>query len=100
MLVSLGADGAILFDDEGALHAETPPFTPRSTVGAGDALLSGFLSAADDREASLTEAVAWGAAATRLPGSRGPKPEDLDREAVRLHERFDKERQLKGEVPV
>lgn len=100
VLVSLGADGAILFDDEGALHAETPPFTPRSTVGAGDALLSGFLSAADDREASLTEAVAWGAAATQLPGSRGPKPEDLDREAVRLHERFDKERQLKGEVPV
>ncbi len=100
VLVSLGADGAILSDDEGALHAETPPFTPRSTVGAGDALLSGFLSAADDREASLTEAVAWGAAATRLPGSRGPKPEDLDREAVRLHERFDRERQLKGEVPV
>ncbi|MGB3682344.1 MAG: 1-phosphofructokinase [Rubrobacteraceae bacterium] len=100
VLVSLGADGAVLSDEEGALHAETPPFTPRSTVGAGDALLSGFLFAAGDREASIIEAVAWGAAATRLPGSRGPRPEDLDREAVRLHERFDKERQLKGEVPV
>ncbi len=99
MLISLGADGAILLDDAGALHADTPPFTPRSTVGAGDALLSGFLSAAEDREASLTEAVAWGAAATRLPGSRGPGPEDLDREAVRLHEVLEKERQLKGEAP-
>lgn len=99
VLVSLGADGAIVFDEKGALHAETPPFTPRSTVGAGDALLSGFLSAADDREAGLVEAVAWGAAATRLPGSRGPRPEDLDREAVRLHEGLEKERQLKGEAP-
>ena len=100
VLVSLGADGAILSDDEGALHAETPPFTPRSTVGAGDALLSGFLFAADDREASIVEAVAWGAAATRLPGSRGPRPEDLAREAVILHDDIQRERQLKGEIPV
>ena len=99
VLVSLGADGAILLDDEGALHADTPPFTPRSTVGAGDALLSGFLAAADDREAGLVEAVAWGAAATRLPGSRGPRPEDLDREAVSLHHELERERQLKGEAP-
>ncbi len=99
VLVSLGADGAILFDEKGALHADTPPFTPRNTVGAGDSLLAGFLFAADEREASLVEAVAWGAAATRLPGSRGPGPEDLDREAVRLHENFEKERRLKGEAP-
>lgn len=99
ILVSLGADGAVLFDGEGALHADTPPFTPRSTVGAGDSLLAGFLFAAGDREASLTEAVAWGAAAARLPGSRGPRPEDLDREAVSLHYDLQQERQLKGEAP-
>ncbi|MGB3635820.1 MAG: 1-phosphofructokinase [Rubrobacteraceae bacterium] len=99
VLVSLGADGAILLDEEGALHADTPPFTPRSTVGAGDSLLAGFLFAAGDREAALVEAVAWGAAATRLPGSRGPAPGDLDREAVSLHEEFDMERKLKGEAP-
>ena len=99
VLVSLGADGAVLFDEEGALHADTPPFTPRSTVGAGDSLLAGFLFAADDRAAALVEAVAWGAAAARLPGSRGPRPEDLDREAVRLHRGIEKERQLKGEAP-
>ena len=99
ILISLGADGAILFDAEGALHADTPPFTPRSTVGAGDALLAGYLFAAHDREAGLVESVAWGAAAARLPGSRGPGPEDLDREAVRLHAEFDLERKLKGEAP-
>lgn len=99
ILLSLGADGAVLLDEEGALHADTPPFTPRSTVGAGDSLLAGFLFAAGDREAALVEAVAWGAAATRLPGSRGPTPEDLDRKAVSLHEDFDMERKLKGEAP-
>lgn len=99
VLVSLGADGAILLDEDGALHAGTPPFTPRSTVGAGDSLLAGFLFAAGDREAALIEAVAWGAAATRLPGSRGPTPGDLDREAVSLHTEFDMERKLKGEAP-
>ena len=99
VLVSLGADGAILLDEEGALHAETPPFTPRSTVGAGDALLAGFLFASGDREAALVEAVTWGAAASRLPGSRGPAPGDLDRQAVSLHTDFDLDRRLKGKAP-
>lgn len=105
VLVSLGADGAILVDGEGFLHADTPPFTPASTVGAGDALLAGFLfrsleaGDAESRQASLIEAVAWGAAATRLPGSRGPGPGDLDREAVSLHTDLDRERILKGEAP-
>lgn len=44
VLVSLGADGAILVDGSGTLHAESRPFTPRSSVGAGDALLAGFMA--------------------------------------------------------
>ncbi len=103
VLVSLGADGAVLLDEEGALHADTPPFVPRSTVGAGDSLLGGFLFAARDpawdRESALKEAVAWGAAAARLPGSRGPTPEDLDRAAVKLYTDLNLERKLKGEAP-
>lgn len=94
VLVSLGADGAVLLDEEGVIHADTPPFTPKSTVGAGDALLAGFLFAADDREAGLAEAVAWGAAAARLPGSRGPSPGDLDRREVRVHAELDAAREL------
>ena len=97
VLVSLGADGAILLNAEGALHAWTPPFVPRSTVGAGDALLAGFLAAGGEGEAALVEAVAWGAAAARLPGSRGPKPADLDRGNVQLQDVIDTSRRLKGE---
>ena len=99
VLVSLGADGAVLIDENGALHADTPPFVPASTVGAGDALLAGFLFAGGAGGGGLVEAVAWGAAAARLPGSRGPTPADLDREAVRLHEDLDLKRTLKGEAP-
>lgn len=99
VLVSLGADGAVLVDEQGALHADTPSFTPRSTVGAGDSLLAGFLFAAEDRRERLTEAVAWGAAAAQLLGSQGPKPEDLDRESVTLYEEVNLQRTLKGEAP-
>jgi 1-phosphofructokinase len=57
---------------------------PRSTVGAGDALLAGFLAAGGRGPAALKEAVAWGAAAVSLPGSRMPRPIDIDRAAVRI----------------
>lgn len=95
-LVSLGPDGAMLVGEAGAFHAETPPFTPKSTVGAGDSLLSGFLAAGGSgAEAALVEAVAWGAAAAKLPGTAGPEPEDLDRESVSLSRTMDLRRPLK-----
>jgi 1-phosphofructokinase len=85
VLVSLGPDGAVLVEDDiGAVHAETPPIIPRSTVGAGDALLAGFLSAGGQGPEALAEAVAWGAAACRLPGTAMPGPEDLDRSGVEV----------------
>jgi len=83
VLASLGPDGALLVDDFGACHATAPVHDPRSTVGAGDALLAGFLAAGGKGEQALAEAVAWGAAAVSLPGSRMPAPTDLDRPAVR-----------------
>ncbi|MGH3087527.1 MAG: 1-phosphofructokinase family hexose kinase, partial [Rubrobacteraceae bacterium] len=97
VLVSLGPDGAILVGEEGAFHAETPPFTPKSTVGAGDSLLSGFLAAGGSGEESLVEAVAWGAAATKLPGTTGPGPEDINRNEVSLSEGLDPRRPLEDE---
>jgi 1-phosphofructokinase len=98
VLVSLGADGAILIDGSGTLHAESRPFTPRSSVGAGDALLAGFLAGGCEGGVALVEAVAWGAAATRQPGSRGPSPGDIDRGGVSLHDELDLDRELKGET--
>ncbi|MEV0902663.1 1-phosphofructokinase [Actinoplanes sp. NPDC049802] len=82
VLASLGADGAVLVDEDGVLAGVSPVSVPRSTVGAGDALLAGFLAAGARGTAALVEGLAWGAAAVSLPGSRMPRPSDLDRTCV------------------
>lgn len=82
VLASLGADGALLVDDDGVLLAQGTQIEPRSTVGAGDALLAGFLAGGARGENALTEAVAWGGAAVGLPGSRMPGPADIRREGI------------------
>jgi 1-phosphofructokinase len=82
VLASLGADGAVLVDDDGVLLAQGTQIEPRSTVGAGDALLAGFLAGGARGDKALIEAVAWGAAAVGLPGSRMPCPADIRREGI------------------
>lgn len=84
VLASLGPAGAVLVDDSGAHSATAPVATRRSTVGAGDALLAGFLAAGGKGPAALAEAVAWGTAAVSLPGSGMPVPANIDRSAVRV----------------
>ncbi|NMH98780.1 1-phosphofructokinase [Pseudonocardia acidicola] len=84
VLVSLGAGGAVLVDATGEYHAATPPITVRSTVGAGDATLAGFLAAGGDGPEALRLAVAYGAAACRLPGSAMPGPHDIHIDDVRV----------------
>ena len=74
VLVSLGGDGAVSVSDAVALRAWTPPIVPRSTVGAGDAALAGFLAAGGAMPEALRAAVAWGAAAVQLPGTGMPGP--------------------------
>jgi 1-phosphofructokinase len=86
VLVSLGASGAILVD-EAVVIGESTVDEPRSTVGAGDAFLAGFLAGqyfGASRRDAFAEALAWGAAAVRLPGSRMPGPGDIDRSVVRI----------------
>ena len=91
VLVSLGADGAVLV-------GESHVAEPRSTVGAGDSFLAGFLvrfsQNENDIEGALAEALAWGAAATSLPGSAVPGPEDITRTNVQLVSRPDLDRPL------
>jgi len=101
VLVSLGAAGAVLVDDDGVTVGESIALEPRSTVGAGDAFLAGFLAferAADHRREAtgdglspaevsreaLRQALAWGAAAVQLPGSQMPGPADIDPGTVHL----------------
>jgi 1-phosphofructokinase len=85
VLASLGADGAVLVDDDGVIAGGAPVDRPRSAVGAGDALLAGFLAAGAKGGDALTEALAWAAAAVSLPGSRMPGPGDLQRHRVRIY---------------
>ncbi|KLI05695.1 1-phosphofructokinase [Mycolicibacterium conceptionense] len=88
VLATLGAAGAVLVDNTGAWLATPPPIVPRSTVGAGDASLAGYLRAAvtgADAPRRLQMAVAYGSAAAALPGSALPGPAQLDLEAVHTH---------------
>jgi 1-phosphofructokinase len=89
VLASLGADGAVLVDADGVITGEAHVATPKNTVGAGDALLAGFLAAGAQGAAALAEGLAWGAAAVRLPDSRMPRPRDIRRGDVRIHGRPD-----------
>ena len=82
VLVSLGPDGAVLVDRTGRVtYARTTIGDAVNPVGAGDALLAGFLAGGADHEA-LPEALAWATAACRAPGTRMPPVSDRDRAAV------------------
>jgi 1-phosphofructokinase len=88
VLVSLGADGAVLVGPAGVIVGESHVERPRSTVGAGDCFLAGFLSRFSvdetDVDAALLAALAWGAAAASLPGTAVPGPGDIDYSNVQL----------------
>lgn len=87
VLVTLGADGAVLVTAEGTWQATPPPIAPKSTVGAGDCALAGYLLADVDGAAPpdrLRHAVAYGSAAAGLPGSAVPEPADVQPEAVAI----------------
>lgn len=90
VLVTLGAAGAVLVrDDAPALAATPPPIVALSTVGAGDSALAGYLLAREDGRPpaeALARAVAYGAAATSLPGTTIPRPDQADPAAVTVRE--------------
>ncbi|MFC7342726.1 1-phosphofructokinase [Saccharopolyspora griseoalba] len=84
VLVSLGRLGAVLVGANGARYATARATEVRSTVGAGDAMLAGFLRASGTEEVALRSAVAYGTAAVGLAGSRMPGPDDVHPQAVRV----------------
>ncbi|MGH2554919.1 MAG: 1-phosphofructokinase [Actinomycetota bacterium] len=90
VLVSLGERGAVSVADAVAIRAWTTPVVPRSTVGAGDATLAGFLATDGLADEAVRAAVAWGAAAVRLPGTEMPGKADIDVDEVNV-ERLDSE---------
>ncbi|MDO5511306.1 1-phosphofructokinase family hexose kinase [Corynebacterium sp.] len=81
ILVTLGSAGAVLVTSFGAWFATPPPVEVQSTVGAGDSSLAGYLMARAegvDPAGCLARAVAYGTAATALPGTTLPSPTQLN----------------------
>ena len=87
VLATLGAAGAVLVDADGAWLATPPAITPRSTVGAGDSSLAGYLRADVEGAAAparLQMAVAYGSGAAALPGTALPSPNEIDLDGVAI----------------
>jgi 1-phosphofructokinase len=85
VLATLGAAGALLVNDTGSWLATPPPIKPRSTVGAGDSSLAGYVRAdvgGAEAPQRLQMAVAYGSAAAALPGSALPSPAQIDLDDV------------------
>ncbi|MFE1248830.1 1-phosphofructokinase [Streptomyces sp. NPDC058766] len=98
VLASLGADGQLLVNEEGAWFGSARVDAVRSNVGAGDSSLAGFLIAGGHGPEALASAVAHGAAAVQLPGSVMPAPGDLDLSAVTVTAEVPADRVLKEPV--
>ncbi len=80
VLLTLGGAGAVLATEEGSWFCPPVPITVRSTVGAGDSSLAGYLVAevaGRPPAERLASAAAHGAAAASLAGSMLPTPTDL-----------------------
>lgn len=84
-LVTLGGTGAVLVTPDGAWFGTPPPTRVRSTVGAGDSSLAGFLLADASGaapEQCLRTGIRYGSAAAALPGTQAPTPHDLSADDV------------------
>lgn len=88
LLLTLGADGAILISEQLSLWARAPQIQAVSPVGSGDSFLGVFTASLVEGlplERALFRAIAAGASAASTPGSKLFVPQDIDpfEEAVR-----------------
>lgn len=88
VLISMGSDGAVLLDDSGKTRfCDALKGKVRNSVGAGDAMLAGFLSAMLDKDVDLDYALMLGTAAggaTAFSDGLARKAEILDQMKVLL----------------
>ncbi len=88
VLATLGPAGAVLVDETGSWLATPPPIKPKSTVGAGDSSLAGYVRAdvaGAQPPQRLQMAVAYGSGAAALPGSALPSPAQIDLDDVAVN---------------
>lgn len=87
VMISMGGDGALLACNEGTFIAVPPKVEVKSTIGAGDSSIAGFIACSyDDAARRLQWAVAYGSAACMTEGTLPPQPEDVKRilKAIRI----------------
>lgn len=65
VLASLGHQGVVLVDSSGVLVGSATGVVSTNTIGAGDALLAGFIARPDDRVARVTRAIVWASSAVQ-----------------------------------
>lgn len=94
VLTSLGRDGALLVTGSEATYGEVAIERPRSSVGAGDALLAGFLAAGAAGPDALAGALDWAGAAVSAPGTLFDRARVSGRWSVHIHDRPDPDRPL------
>ena len=79
--VSMGAEGAVLVNDDDSYYAPAPKIRVMCSVGAGDAMVAGLLGALVDglpSEEVLLQGLACGSGAVTQPGTMLFDPEQLD----------------------
>ncbi len=82
VMISLGAQGAMLACSAGCYTVRAPKIEALSTIGAGDSSIGGFCAAAKeglDYPDMLRYAVSFGSAACMTEGTRPPKAEDVQK---------------------
>lgn len=82
VMISLGAQGAVLCCSEGVFFAPAPTVNAISTIGAGDSTIAGFIAAVSGGASyadALQQAVAYGSASCLTPGTQPPRPADIRR---------------------
>ena len=75
VIISLGSKGAVLCSDKGNFTAVAPQIEVKSTVGAGDSMIAGFIFALAnqyDFSKALQLSVAYGTAACTTVGTKPP----------------------------
>ncbi len=81
IIISLGGMGAVLCSDQGIYLSTPPEINVKSTVGAGDSMIAGFLAAiqkGNKYSEALRLAVSYGSAACTTVGTNPPTKEKIN----------------------
>lgn len=80
VMITLGGRGAVISSAEGSFYSSAPDVEVKSTIGAGDSSIAGFVYAlinGESVESALKISVAFGSAACLTEGTHPPQKENV-----------------------